>query len=288
VDGSLLRWRYCGPLVREPRRERRFLECPNFVQLPPSAPGGQPKWVLLTSPYNLVEYTTGEFNAAALHFAPEQHGILDAGHGEMAGHGPVPNYYATNIVETPDGVPVLLGWVRGFAAGRGWNGALALPRLVTVDADGRPRQQPLPALQALRGAAQHAAAIAVPAGSQVLPGLAGDALELQLALQLGGAAAAGVRLCSADDGQGGVEIRWDGAALTVAGVPVELPAGPERSLDLHIFLDKSILEVFADGGRVAMTRVVYPAAGDQAVAVFAEEGAAHIARLDAWQMQGIW
>jgi sucrose-6-phosphate hydrolase SacC (GH32 family) len=97
-----------------------------------------------------------------------------------------------------------------------------------------------------------------------------------------------VRLCSADDGQGGVEIRWDGAALTVAGVPVELPAGPERSLDLHIFLDKSILEVFADGGRVAMTRVVYPAAGDQAVAVFAEGGAAHIARLDAWQMQGIW
>lgn len=282
TDDSLLRWRYCGPLVREERRERRFLECPNFVQLPPSAEGGRAKWLLLTSPYNLVEYTTGEFDAGTLQFTPEQQGILDAGHGET------PNFYATNIVNGAAGAPILLAWVRGFAAGHGWSGALALPRLLTVDAGGHPRQQPLPALQALRGAAQHATAIDVPAGSQVLPAIHGDALELQLTLQLGSASAAGLRLRCGSDGQRGVEIRWDGAELTVAGVPVALPAGPERAVELHIFLDKCVLEVFAGDGRVAMTRIVYPPLEDQNVALFAEGGAAHVARLDAWAMKGIW
>jgi beta-fructofuranosidase len=238
--------------------------------------------MLLTSPYNLVEYTTGEFDARTLVFTPERHGVLDAGHGET------PNFYATNIVNYAEGAPILLGWVRGFAAGHGWNGALALPRLLTVDEDGHPRQQPLPALQALREAGQSLAALDIAEGSQMLPGLAGDALEIQVALRLGTANAAGLRLRSGGDGERGVEIRWDGEALAVGGVSVSLPAGPERSLDLHIFLDRCVLEVFADGGRVAMTRVVYPPLEDQGVAVFAERGAAQLVRLEAWQMKGIW
>ena len=131
VDDSLLRWRYCGPLVREQRDERRrFLECPNFVQIPPSEPGGEAKWILLTSPYDLVEYTTGSFDLSTLTFTPEQHGILDAGHDDM------PNFYATNIVNDTEGNCVLLGWARGFAKGHGWNGALALPRPERPDVPG--------------------------------------------------------------------------------------------------------------------------------------------------------
>ena len=281
VDDSLLRWRYCGPLVTEARRQRRFLECPNFVQLAPTEAGGAAKWVLLTSPYNLVEYTTGEFDAQTLTFTPEQHGILDTGHGDT------PNFYATNLVSGPDGAWVLLGWVRGFTPGRGWNGALALPRLLTVDADGHPRQQPHPALQTLRGELQSAGPLTVESGSRVLPDLRGSALEIEVALRLDGAAA-GLRLCSTEDGEQGVEIRWDGATLTVAGTSVDLPAGPARTLDLHIFLDKSILEVFVDGGRTAITRVIYPPVENQAIAVFAEGGEAQFTRLDAWPMKGTW
>ena len=282
LDNSLLRWRYCGPLVKEKRVKGRFLECPNFALIAPSQPGSQAKWLLLTSPYNLVEYTSGAFDAQSLTFTPEQHGILDSGRGET------PNFYATNLVEDPTGNTVLLGWVRGFEKGHGWNGTLALPRLLTVAADGRPCQQPLPALHALRGEQQSAAALDIAAGSQVLPDIAGNTLEIELALQLGTADSAGVRLCTDSAGQGGVEVRWDGATLTVAGSQVDLPADPARELDLHIFLDRCILEVFADGGRVAVTRIVYPQAGDQALSLFAEGGAAHVVRLDAWRMKGIY
>ena len=293
VDDSLLHWRYCGPLVREPRtEERRFLECPNFVQAPPSEPGGRAKWILLTSPYNLVEYTTGEFDAGTLAFTPEQHGILDAGQND------VPNFYATNILDDAAGNCVLLGWARGFAKGRGWAGALALPRLLTVDAGGKPRQQPLPALETLRGRQTSLKLFTVENGSMVAPGVAGDTLEIKLSLRMEPpagsglrrerAAAAGLRVRSSGDGQRGVEIRWDGSTLTVAGCAAALPAEPGSKLTLDVFLDKSLLEVFANGGRVAMTRIMYPPAADLAVEVFAEQGTAYVNALDVWEMKGIW
>jgi beta-fructofuranosidase len=293
VDDSLLRWRYCGPLVFEPRDERRrFLECPNFVQVPPSEPGGETKWILLTSPYNLVEYTTGAFDPSTLTFAPEQHGILDAGHDDS------PNFYATNILEDTEGNCVLLGWARGFEKGHGWNGTLALPRLLTVGPDGTPRQQPLPALQSLRDVQTSLKPFAVENGSMVVPGVSGDTLEIQVTLRLEPpagsglrmkkAAAAGLRVRSSGDGHRGVEIRWDGARLSVAGCSVDLPAEAGSELTLDVFLDKSLLEVFANGGRVAMTRIIYPPAEDLAVEVFSEQGTTYVDRIDVWKMKGIW
>ncbi len=282
VDGSLLRWRYCGPLVREERREGRFLECPNFVRIPAAAAADAGQWLLLTSPYNLVEYTTGAFDLDTFTFTAQKHGILDAGHNDS------PNFYATNLLTDAAGGWVLLGWVRGFAKERGWNGALALPRLLTLDADGVPRQQPLPALQTLRGAQHSLGAFTLERGSMVVPEASGNALEIQTTLRLGRAVAAGLRVRSSGDGQRGVEIRWDGVNLTVAGISVALAANADRELSLQVYLDKCILEVFADGGRVAMTRIVQAPAEDMAVEVFAEQGAAHIFNLDVWPMNGIW
>lgn len=293
VDGSLTRWQYRGPLVREQRVDRRrFLECPNFVQLPPSEPGGKAKWILLTSPYSFVEYTTGEFEPGTLTFTPEQHGILDAGQGD------VPNFYATNILEDTAGNCVLLAWARGFAEGRGWAGALALPRLLTVGADGKPRQRPLPALQSLRGVQTSLKPFTVENGSMVVPGVSGDALEIQATLRLEPAAgsglrmekaaAAGLRVRSSGDGHRGIEIRWDGARLTVAGCSVDLPGEAGSELTLDVFLDKSLLEVFANNGRVAMTRIIDAPAEDLAVEIFSEKGTTYVDRIDVWKMKGIW
>jgi beta-fructofuranosidase len=303
VDDTLTRWRYCGPLVEEPApaaqgEARRFLECPNFVEVAGTAAGSETKWILLTSPYNLVEYTTGTFDLGTLTFTPEQHGILDAGRnsaavlGQAAASAPVlddvPNFYATNLLDDAAGHCVLLGWVRGFEKGRGWNGALALPRLLTIDSDGKPRQQPLPALQMLRGEGHSLGACDVSSGSMVVPGVGGDALEVQLSLNLGRAAAAGLRVRSSGDGQRGVEIRWDGATLTVGGCNAELPAGASRDLTLDVFLDKCILEVFANGGRVVMTRLIYPPGEDLAVEIFAEQGTAYVQGIEVWHMKSIW
>jgi beta-fructofuranosidase len=137
VDSSLARWRYHKLLYAKPTSEIRFFECPNFFKVP-DARGGE-TWILLTSPYAPIEYVTGQFDANTLTFTPEQAGILDAGRNNS---GP-PNFYASNTLYAPDGRCILLGWVRDFPKELGWNGCLALPRLITVGADGHPRQQPV-------------------------------------------------------------------------------------------------------------------------------------------------
>jgi sucrose-6-phosphate hydrolase SacC (GH32 family) len=280
-DGSLLRWRYQGLLYQEERRQGRFLECPNFTRIPASGPGGRPKWMLIVSPYGVLEYLTGDFDVANLTFTPERHGVLDPGHGD------VPNFYASNLVEDEAGNCILLGWVRGFQAGHGWNGCLALPRRLTVGGDGWPRQAPLPALTQLRGRHWGIPAQLLTGESHVLRDVAGDALELQARISLSTAAAAGLRVRASASGEEGVEIRFDGVALYVAGTVAALPAG-RREISLRLFLDKSVLEVFADDDRIAVTRIISPPAEHVAIALFAEGGTARFDTLDSWQMKSIW
>ena len=70
-------------------------------------------------------------------------------------------------------------------------------------------------------------------------------------------------------------------------VPLVLEDG-SRTLKLHIFLDKSVLEEFIDAGRSSVTRAHYAEGGDLAIAVFAENGGAVLKSLDVWQMKSIW
>jgi len=55
-------------------------------------------------------------------------------------------------------------------------------------------------------------------------------------------------------------------------------------VSLHVFLDKSIMEVFVAGGKQTVARVIYPPLEDQAVEVIT----AGTVSIDAWQMNSIW
>ncbi len=57
-----------------------------------------------------------------------------------------------------------------------------------------------------------------------------------------------------------------------------------ESLKLHIFLDRSVMEVFANS-RLCLTQRIYPTRGDSlGVSIFARGGEAFLDRLDAWIM----
>jgi len=69
-------------------------------------------------------------------------------------------------------------------------------------------------------------------------------------------------------------------------VPLKLDQD-QGTLTLHVFLDKSVMEVFADGGTAAVTRVIYPGK-NLGVAVFSVVGRATVLALDIWRMKPIW
>ena len=270
LDDTLTHWRFRNVLYRRPRPATRFLECPNFFKV-------DDKWVLLVSPYRNVEYVVGDFDLETLQFHPEQEGVLDAG------RGPDPNFYASNILYDAGGRCVLLGWVRGFPPGRGWNGCLALPRLLSIGPDARPRQAPLPELQALRGTVQAIPGATISDSSIPIEGIFPPTLELELILRPGSATAAGIRLA----GAGGAPITrvyTTGETLAVQDtiVPCALPAG--EPLRLRLFLDHSVLEVFAGDGSVAVTRLVEIDASGVRIELFAEGGSAEVTALNAWPL----
>ncbi|MEM7131093.1 MAG: glycoside hydrolase family 32 protein [Chloroflexota bacterium] len=284
-DESLLRWTYRGPLVHTPAKERFFYECPNFINL------GE-KWALLTSPYNLVDYVVGTFDVDSLTFTPETKGIIDYGLGytdHMAKTGEQPNWYASNTLYDPEGRCILLGWLRGFAPNRGWNGTLALPRVMTLGPDNRPRIVPIPELSDLRTKQLTSQSNIVVNGTHKLEGVQGDTLELKVEMDMGTAQKVGLKVRCDDNGEQGVSIDYNGQNLNVAGtvVPFEL-SKEESALELHIFIDKSVIEVFVNQGRACVTRVVYPPVDHLSVVLFASGGDANISMLDVWAVGRIW
>ena len=80
-------------------------------------------------------------------------------------------------------------------------------------------------------------------------------------------------------------MRSDVYARTAEIGPLDLRGEPLR---LRIFVDRSLIEAFANG-RQCLTVRVYPTLEDsRGVSVFARGSGARLASLDAWQMRSIW
>src|SRR5207302_1181615 len=78
--------------------------------------------------------------------------------------------------------------------------------------------------------------------------------------------------------------------LDVAGVrvPLTLPTG-EKALKLHVFLDRSLLEVYAADGRVCVNRVIAQTGPeDLGLELFAAGGKARVSQLSVWPVGSIW
>ena len=72
----------------------------------------------------------------------------------------------------------------------------------------------------------------------------------------------------------------------VTSFPAKLPPGGR--LELRLFWDRSLLELFARDGRDVCTRVMATRGEPVAVEAFAEGGGARVRRLRAWRLQDIW
>jgi beta-fructofuranosidase len=275
-DGGLLNWRYRGIM------HDGSGECPNMMKL-------GDKWVLLYGAYKWVEYFVGDFDVETLKFTPEKQGVVDYSYGPEHPNFYTRGLYATFTFPDPTGRQIMFGWVSGFAPGRGWHGCLSLPRVLSLDEELNLIQTPAPELENLRGGHRRIEDLAIADETKSLEDFEGDTIELVAAFEKGDAAAFGLKLRCDDSGRRGVILRFFDGILNVAGtqVPVDLEADGS-TLELHVFLDKSVMELFINGGRACVTRVNYPGSDDLGISVFAEDGGVMLKSLDLWQMQPVW
>ncbi|MGA2113689.1 MAG: GH32 C-terminal domain-containing protein [Bryobacteraceae bacterium] len=81
------------------------------------------------------------------------------------------------------------------------------------------------------------------------------------------------------------EVGFSPAFPSRSTAPLALRSG---SLQLHVFVDKSSVEVFAGDGEVTLTDLVYPLPNATSVEVYARGGNIGHIQFDAWRLQSIW
>ena len=275
-DGSLLKWRYRGIMHNDSG------ECPNFMKL-------GSRWVLIYGAYRWVEYFVGSFDIETLTFTTEKQGVVDYSYGPAHPNFRTRGLYATYTFPDPEGRCIMFGWVSGFEQGRGWHGCLSLPRILSLDKEQNLIQTPAPELKKLRGQHRSIENLTVVDETKRLNEIKGDTMELVAELEQGNATAIGLKLRCSENGGKAVTLRYASGTLNVAGtqVPVAL-GGKANAFRLHVFLDKSVMEVFVNDGMSCVSRVIYPGAMDLGVSVFTENGSGTLKSLDTWQMKPVW
>ena len=268
LDPALMKWTYRGVLFELPDSKTPTAECPNFFKL-----GNQ--WVLFVSPYGHVQYFVGDFDAANCRFHSRTRGTLDYG-----------SFYAPNTMQLANGRRLVWGWINGFPSGRGWNGCLSLPRQLSLSRDGQLQQEPAPELKKLRGLEVNWRKLHLQNNRLTLTLPKTNTLEFLADLDIPVTGEAGLTFVSSATFAQPISIIVNPSELSVQDIKVPLQIPKDGKLSLHIFLDRSVLEVFASE-MVCITKVISPLGADPALEVSSHGGAAAKA-IYVWPMNTIW
>jgi len=264
-------------------------ECPDFFPL-------ADKHALIVSTQGAVSYSMGRY--VNQYFHPEIQGKADLGD----------SYYAPRSMLDEKGRRILWGWLRegrSEAAQRaaGWAGVMSLPRVLTLGHEGALSMAPASEIEVLRGRHQRFEGLPIlPSSISPLKSVRGDSLEIQAEFEPGACQAVGLTVRSTPDGKeqtsitynrtsGNLLVERERSSLSPdvergsSGGPFAL-AGDE-TLKLHVFLDASVIEIFAND-RACLTSRVYPLRPDSlGLGMFARGDKARLKTLNVWEMRPI-
>ncbi len=296
VSEDLRTWTYLHAFYeRNPQWTDRSEDnmCPSFLPLP-SSPGGGPssgKHLLLFISHNLgCQYYIGDYRDDL--FFPDHHGRMTW----------VDNtYFAPEALLEGQGRQIMWAWLLDNPSGekeKGWSGVYGLPRSLWLGEDGTLRLRPVRELESLRCRERTWSNLALADGiAKPLESVRGDACELNLEIEPGGAERCGLKVRASPGGEeetllyydaGHSELVFDSFRSGTDGRKVveraPLALKPYETLKLRVFVDRSVVEIFAND-RQAISRRVYPARADSlGVALFVQGGQPRFKTVQAWEM----
>lgn len=287
-------------------------ECPALVRVPIQNEPNQSRWVLFISAghpqpgYVGMQYFVGNFDGTTFTLDPENPRPIAPAVTNVVDWGK--DYYAAiqfNHLPASQPGPVMVGWLNNWAyAGQlpttPFKGAMSLPRQISLkrSAEGLVLvQQPVAGAVGLRGGKS-----AYPDRRMTNQGFrleltTDNAYELCLELRPGQARAAGLKLAKGTrqettlryaDGKLQLDRRRSGNVGFHKSFPSveEAPLSPQNGvIKLRIFVDKSIVEVFANDGERVITDQIFPTETAGGIELFAEGGTAEFRNVVLWPMK---
>jgi beta-fructofuranosidase len=295
VSDDLLHWEYLHLFYdRNPEWTDRSEDnmCPSFLPLPLSPEGGTPseKHLLLFISHNKgCQFYIGDYHNDR--FSPNNHGRMTW----------VDNtYFAPEALIDGRGRQIMWAWLtdnRKEETAQGWSGVYGLPRTLWLGDDNTLRMRPVPELEILRLNERTWPGQTLAEEEKHLEGITGTSCELFLEIHLEDAARCGVKVRATRDGTEETLLYYDAETKELVfdatksgkdGRPVVERAPfrlkSEEPLQLRIFVDKSVVEIFAND-RQAIGRRVYPIRPDSdGITLFTVGGCARFETIRAWEI----
>jgi sucrose-6-phosphate hydrolase SacC (GH32 family) len=254
------------------------------------------KWMLLCISHGLgCRYYLGDFDDGK--YLPHHHAMMNWARWD---------FFAPESLLTPDGRRVMWAWCtpwvnnmqkvgrpmdfEALMQGKIQPGVQSLPRELSLPSDGVLRIKPLRELETLRCERRLQTQVKVESDSYItLKGMSGDTMELELVFDKPAADEFGVKVLCGKDGSKGFAIAHgrQSKTLTVGYIkpPFELKDGED--LSLRVFVDKSMVEVFANDRQAAVAWHEYEPQ-DVHVALFSKGGDTTVKSVIAWNMNSTY
>jgi len=206
-------------------------------------------------------------------------------------------YFAPEALVDGQGRQIMWAWLTDNPTGdreRGWSGVYGLPRTLWLGDDGTLRMAPVQELDSLRG---KEAEWNIASVTPMLQGVDKTSCEVQMEWTVGANSQCGLNVRASSDGKEYTRIYYDAKThelvfdathsggdgrMVVERAPLTLKPG--ENLKLRVFIDKSVIEVFAND-RQAIGRRVYPVGKDSTEISLFESGTDHVLHhLVGWTM----
>ena len=283
TSSDLRHWTYLHPLIEgaaskmtgeNPVDTGEMWECPDFF------PMGN-KHVLLISTMGKVRWKVGTYSNQR--FTPEKDGVVDWG-----------SYYAAKTMLDANGRRILWGWITearpdADLIAAGWAGAMSLPRVLSLNSGNELQTTVVNDIRKLRafpvGTLKDAKTSSNYRHALDAVRIQDLSAEIETQFQPTGDECS-LRLSSDNGDCVSISCRNKGGSrkLLVNTQSAPLPGPPTSPLNLHMFLDGSVLEVFANG-TVALTARVYQIPSGPLRVKF--EGDVKLLSLNAWHVNPI-
>jgi len=283
-------WNYVGDLFAHGVggvSMKEDVSCPDFFKI------GNRHMLLCISHRRGAGYYLGEWKNEQ--FYPERFGKMSW----------VDNsFFAPRSLLDDKGRRIMWAWlldlpgIRAWAPS-GWSGTMSLPRVLSLGADGTLRMRPPGELNRLRYNPRQQSNLTLAADSQLpLKNIRGNSLELMIEMIPDSTQQCGVIVCASPDGSEQTIIYYDTAekklkvdtrksslehgSKVVEAAPFVLKN--DETLTLRVYVDKSVVEVFANN-RQAVARRIYPTRRDSFnVSLFSKGGPTRVPVVRAWDM----
>ena len=274
---DLTNWEYLGDLLHPDfpstlsATKGEDISCGNMFKI-------GDRWMLLCINHSRgARYYLGDFKDEK--YLPSFHAMMSFGSN---------HFFAPESVLTRDGRRVMWAWLLGMPIAP--TGVQSLPRELELPADGMLRIRPLRELAKLRYDGKSRENVTLKDRTTiVIPEVSGDAAELEVTVAAPLPKEFGLTLLGDERGEGGMSIVAGAGRQTLRVGPTEPPftLSDGEDLKLRVFIDKNLVEVFAND-RQAAVFAVKSAPAEPNVSLYAKGGDAAVRSIKAWRMQTIY